>query len=83
MKDNELFQAYDQLFWLSFKVPSYYPVLRNNIEKNIISFIHKNEPECTKSILTVIEMEKAYNSKHEEFKNCMWVKLLHFLIYFY
>lgn len=44
-----------------------YPVFREKIENLITGFIHSNTPQCTKSILALIEMQLEYiNAKHDE-----------------
>lgn len=48
---------------------SNYPALKENIEKNVISFIYNNGPKYKQNILSLIEMELAYmNTRHEEFR---------------
>lgn len=66
---------YKMFVYFTFKM-SNYPALQENVEKNVISFIHNNRPKYKQSILSLIDMELAYiNTKHEEFKTNMYVQV--------
>lgn len=47
---------------------SNYPKLREMVENDIMTYIHRNEPSYSQRILSIINMEQAYmNIKHEDF----------------